>query len=197
MNDIPPGRYRHYKGNEYSVVGIARHSETLEEMIVYRPEYGERGLWVRPRSMFLETVLVDGKPTPRFQHLGEQTSYATVLPGESGQWEGGDESCKNLFDNVPEHLPTELVQTILTAASCRIERIISQGHSSPEGFWYDQDQHEWVVLLQGAARLRFENEELIAMKPGDYIHIAAHRRHRVDWTTPNEATIWLALHYTQ
>ena len=61
------GRYRHYKGNEYIVLGVARHSETDEELVVYRPDYGERGLWVRPKEMFLETVEVDGRQIPRFE----------------------------------------------------------------------------------------------------------------------------------
>lgn len=67
---VEPGRYRHYKGNEYTVIGVARHSETHEELVVYRPEYGEGGLWVRPLAMFLETVMVEGKTLPRFQFLG-------------------------------------------------------------------------------------------------------------------------------
>ena len=66
------GRYRHYKGNEYIVIGVARHSETDEELVVYRPDYGEQGLWVRPKEMFLETVEVDGKQVLRFQFLGEK-----------------------------------------------------------------------------------------------------------------------------
>jgi hypothetical protein len=66
MTSVQPGRYRHYKGNEYSVLGVARHSETLEEVVVYRQEYGDRGLWVRPAAMFAETVVVDGKTIPRF-----------------------------------------------------------------------------------------------------------------------------------
>ena len=69
-SSIQPGRYRHYKGNEYTVIGTAQHSETLEEMVVYRQEYGEHGLWVRPKQMFSETVKVDGKEVPRFQQLG-------------------------------------------------------------------------------------------------------------------------------
>lgn len=64
------GHYRHYKGNNYTVIGVARHSETDEELVVYRPEYGERGLWVRPKAMFLESVEVDGVPVPRFDYLG-------------------------------------------------------------------------------------------------------------------------------
>ena len=67
---IPPGRYRHYKGNEYTVIGEARHSETLEEMVVYRQEYGEQGLWVRPRKMFFETVTIGGQEVPRFRYVG-------------------------------------------------------------------------------------------------------------------------------
>jgi len=69
MTEIQPGRYRHYKGKEYTVLGVARHSETLEELVVYQQEYGERGLWVRPTAMFAETVEVDGKSVPRFQHI--------------------------------------------------------------------------------------------------------------------------------
>ena len=68
---IQPGRYRHYKGNEYEVIGDARHSETEEPFVVYRALYGDRSLWIRPRSMFLETVMVDGRPLPRFQRLAE------------------------------------------------------------------------------------------------------------------------------
>jgi hypothetical protein len=66
---IPTGKYRHYKGNEYQVIGIARHSESHEEMVVYRPLYGEGGLWVRPLTMFTENVTVDGKTMPRFTPL--------------------------------------------------------------------------------------------------------------------------------
>ena len=73
--DLPPlpplagGRYRHYKGGEYEVVGVARHSETLAPMVVYRPLYGEAGLWVRPYGMFIESLVVDGRTQPRFQRL--------------------------------------------------------------------------------------------------------------------------------
>lgn len=66
---LAPGRYRHYKGGEYEVIGVARHSETLAPMVVYRPLYGEAGLWVRPYAMFCETVLIDGRLQPRFARL--------------------------------------------------------------------------------------------------------------------------------
>ncbi len=69
MAPVRTGRYRHYKGNEYTVVGVARHSETEEELVVYRKEYGDHGLWVRPKEMFLETVVVSGRLVPRFQYL--------------------------------------------------------------------------------------------------------------------------------
>lgn len=178
MNEVSLGRYRHYKGNEYSVLGIARHSETLEELIVYRQEYGEHGLWVGPKQMFSEIVKVDGNEVPRFQPVPSKP--------ENGQ------VCKNLFADLPQHLPQELIQTLLNAANVRIERIVSHRHASPEGFWHDQDQHEWVVLLKGAARLRFEGE-IVDMMPGDFVNIPAHTKHRVEWTTPDEPTIWLAV----
>ena len=70
--EIRPGRYRHFKGGEYEVLGVARHSETEEELVVYRALYGERGLWVRPAAMWTETVERDGKTLPRFRYIGEE-----------------------------------------------------------------------------------------------------------------------------
>jgi hypothetical protein len=72
MTTLPTGRYRHYKGQEYVVLGVARHSETEEELVVYRQDYGERGLWVRPAGMFTETVEVAGSRVPRFCYLGPE-----------------------------------------------------------------------------------------------------------------------------
>ena len=69
--DIKPGKYRHFKGNDYKVIGVARHSETMEEMVVYRALYGEGGLWVRPAAMWTEEIDRDGYPGPRFQYVGE------------------------------------------------------------------------------------------------------------------------------
>lgn len=100
----------------------------------------------------------------------------------------------NLFTGIPSDLPQELVQTLLTAPGLRIERIVSQGHTSPPGFWYDQDESEWVLLVKGAARLQFE-DRTVDLRPGDYLNIPAHKRHRVDWTTTGEPTIWLAVFY--
>lgn len=84
--------------------------------------------------------------------------------------------------------------TLLESPGVRIEQIVSQGHSSPEGFWYDQEQSEWVAVLTGAARLKFE-DRTVEMNPGDFVNIPAHTRHRVEWTTPHEPTVWLAVHY--
>ena len=100
----------------------------------------------------------------------------------------------NLFADLPDRLPKELVQTLLQAADVRIERIISHGHASAADFWYDQPQHEWVVVLKGAARLQFE-DGIVEMKPGDFINIPANKKHRVDWTTADEPTIWLGVCY--
>lgn len=101
----------------------------------------------------------------------------------------------NLFADIPNSLPQELVQTLLSTPGVRIERIVSLGHTSPDGFWYDQDWGEWVVLLKGSARLRFDGEAPIDLYPGAFVNIPAHRRHRVEWTDPAEPTIWLAIHY--
>jgi len=102
----------------------------------------------------------------------------------------------NLLSNLPGHLPDELFTTLLEAKNLRIERIVSHSHCSPEGFWYDQNQHEWVLVLQGAARLTIEGETK-ELKPGDFLNIPAHQKHRVDWTTPVEPTIWLAVFYDE
>src|SRR6478736_6690461 len=104
----------------------------------------------------------------------------------------------NLFAAIPGALPAELTELLLVANDVRIERIVSHGHTSPPDFWYDQDEHEWVLLVQGAARLALiheGSEQTAELRPGDFVHIPAHQRHRVAWTTPDELTIWLAVFY--
>ena len=103
-------------------------------------------------------------------------------------------SVANLFSFIPSQLPVELTEILHQDAKIRIERIVSQGHTSPEAFWYDQDADEWVLLLRGAARLRFD-DAVVEMRPGDYLHIAAHKRHRVEWTDPEQMTVWLAVYW--
>ena len=101
----------------------------------------------------------------------------------------------NLFDPIPPHLTAEILQVLLETANFRLERIVSGGQATPPGEWYDQDTHEWVVLLTGSACLRFEAEPDLVLHPGDHLLIPAHRRHRVEWTDPARPTVWLALHY--
>ncbi len=102
----------------------------------------------------------------------------------------------NLFANVPDQAIEELTDVLIRNPSLRIERIVSTGQSSPDGFWYDQTENEWVVLLSGEASLRFEErDEMINMKRGDFIEIPAGVRHRVDSTSKTEATIWLAIFF--
>lgn len=101
----------------------------------------------------------------------------------------------NLFTDIPDTLPGEFFEQILTRSNVRIERIVSRGHRSPKGFWYDQDRDEWILLVQGSAGLAFEGEPaVIELIPGDHLLIRAHQRHRVVWTAGNEDTIWLAVH---
>lgn len=102
----------------------------------------------------------------------------------------------NLYRGIPAQLPQELMHTLAGAGSTRIERIVSRGHCSPPGFWYDQDEHEWVVLLKGAAALRFEQDDrLVRLAEGDHVTIPAHAKHRVEWTASDRETVWLAVFY--
>jgi len=103
----------------------------------------------------------------------------------------------NLFASLTALPPSEEVFTpLLERPGLRIERIVSTGQCSPPGFWYDQSQEEWVLLLAGEARLRFadENEDR-RLQPGDWLTIAPHRKHRVEWTSTAPAAVWLAVHY--
>ncbi len=102
----------------------------------------------------------------------------------------------NLWKNLPAELPQELSTDILRAGDVRVERIVSRGHSSPPGFWCDQDEHEWVLLLTGHARLEFADQStLIELRPGDFINLPAHAKHRVAWTDPDQDSVWLVIFY--
>ncbi len=103
----------------------------------------------------------------------------------------------NLFAKLPpSSAPEEEFRQLLAQPGLRIERIVSTGQASPPGFWYDQEVAEWVLLLSGAAQIRFEDEAAPrTLAPGDWLDIAAHRRHRVDWTSDDPVTVWLAVHY--
>ncbi len=105
-------------------------------------------------------------------------------------------NAKSLLDDVPADLPEELFTTILRADYVWVERIVSQGHASPPGFWYDQEENEWVLVLEGCAAVQFEGHaETVELRRGSYLNIPAHARHRVSWTDPAEKTVWLAIHY--
>ncbi|MCA9604191.1 MAG: cupin domain-containing protein [Myxococcales bacterium] len=99
----------------------------------------------------------------------------------------------HLLDAIPASLPEELVEVLARTPGARVERIVSRGHASPPGFWYDQDEHELVVLIAGEARLELEGEEPRPLHPGDWVWLEAHRRHRVAWTAPDTDTVWLAV----
>lgn len=103
----------------------------------------------------------------------------------------------NIFRELAHSQDGESIETIFDAENIHVERIVSTGQSTPAGEWYDQTFDEWILLLTGAAQLRFEDSaEAIDLKPGDYLNIPAHRRHRVEHTASSESTIWLAIHYT-
>jgi len=104
----------------------------------------------------------------------------------------------NIFKDIPTDLPDELIDKIAGDAEkgITIERIISRGHSSPPGFWYNQNKNEFVILLKGKAGLLFKDrDKIFEMSAGDYVEIPAHTLHRVEWTSSEEDTIWFAIHY--
>ncbi|MBP4042184.1 MULTISPECIES: cupin domain-containing protein [Aeromonas] len=106
----------------------------------------------------------------------------------------------NLFGKIPSPLPNEVFTDLVSTNHFRIERILSLGHQTPSGEWFDQDEHEWVLLVQGEAILVFitpdtGEQERAHLGPGDYINIPAHLQHRVEWTHPTEATVWLCIYY--
>lgn len=101
----------------------------------------------------------------------------------------------NIFDAIPKNLEAESLQRLVESNTVKIERIVSRGQRSPETGWYDQNENEWVMLLQGEATLAFADDTSITLQTGDFVNIPAHKKHRVAWTTPETETIWLAVHY--
>jgi len=102
----------------------------------------------------------------------------------------------NLFSSIPSQLADELTEVLEQKPNLRIERIISDGHRSDQGFWYDQDEHEWVLMIQGAASIEFNNGDVKSLSQGDYLLIPAHQKHRVLSTSNSEKTIWLAVFFS-
>ena len=102
----------------------------------------------------------------------------------------------NLFASLPARLASEQTIELVAKKDLRIERIVSTGQASPPDFWYDQEWSEWVLLVSGSAGLQFEGEaEPRVLRPGDYLLIPAHKRHRIAWTDVDLPTVWLALHF--
>ena len=102
---------------------------------------------------------------------------------------------ENFFKDIPKDISKEILDTIISNETFRLERIVSIGQCSPNDFWYDQNENEWVILLKGNAELEFETE-IKKLSPGDYLNIPAHQKHRVKSTSQTEPTIWLAIFYT-
>lgn len=102
----------------------------------------------------------------------------------------------SLLDDIPEALPEERFDTLCQTEKIVIERIVSRGHASPQGFWYDSEKEEFVLVVKGRAGLKIENQpDILVLKAGDYFRIGAHVKHRVEWTDPEGDTIWLAVHF--
>jgi len=101
----------------------------------------------------------------------------------------------NLYRDISNPTPGEVVTPLAGSGPVRVERIVSRGHASPPGFWYDQDEEEYVLLVSGAARIELEGGDTRELGPGDWMEIPAHLRHRVAWTAPDRDTIWLAAFY--
>jgi cupin 2 domain-containing protein len=107
-------------------------------------------------------------------------------------------NAKNILDDIPAQLPQELFTRLIQANNFRVERIVSQGQASAAGFWYDQEESEWVIVLEGSAAVQFEGEpQTVELRRGSYLNIPARTRHRVAWTDANEKTVWLAIHYRE
>ncbi len=104
-------------------------------------------------------------------------------------------SSKNIYLDIPDKFPDEIIETIFKSENVRIERIISKGHSSPENFWYNQEENEWVIVLEGKAEIKYDDDSTDILRKGDYLFIPAHKKHRVEWTSPDELTIWLAVFF--
>ncbi|KZN69778.1 cupin domain-containing protein [Pseudoalteromonas luteoviolacea] len=102
----------------------------------------------------------------------------------------------NLLQAIPANLNDEFFEVIAGNDDVKIERIVSRGHTSPDEGWYDQAQHEWVMVLKGAGELTFENGQVVRLLAGEHINIPAHCKHKVSWTQPDEETVWLAVFYS-
>ena len=102
----------------------------------------------------------------------------------------------NIYTSIPIEFDKEIFEELIGNKHVKIEKILSRGHTSPASGWYDQSENEWVIVLEGAGTLIFEDGREITLQKGDYLNIPSHTRHRVIWTEPDKTTIWLAVFYT-
>ncbi|MEM1405047.1 MAG: cupin domain-containing protein [Pseudomonadota bacterium] len=101
----------------------------------------------------------------------------------------------NLLDEIPEELAEELFEKLVEGKEFRVQRIVSKGHTAPESGWFDQEEHEWVLVVKGEARVSFDNGDVEHLSAGSYLNIPARTKHRVSWTSPHTETVWIAIHY--
>ena len=124
---------------------------------------------------------------------------STQFPGKflGGLSESGvtASNMKNIYASIPREVDREIFEDLIHSDSVRIERILSKGQSSPDCGWYDQDENEWVIVLQGAGTIVFEDGREVKLGKGDFLNIPKHQKHRVSWTDPDDVTVWLAIFY--
>jgi len=126
---------------------------------------------------------------PRSENRQRRIQHSETPEDESG-------SSGNVLESLPDSLENEVFERFLQRDGVEIERIISHGQASPPGSWYDQERHEWVMVLRGEAGLEFEGRKgILELRPGSWVDIPAHQRHRVAWTSEDEPTVWLAVHF--
>ncbi|MEZ7207578.1 cupin domain-containing protein [Pseudoalteromonas sp. DY56-GL79] len=101
----------------------------------------------------------------------------------------------NFLKDIPVDVTEEIFETVLSHPNIRIERIVSNGHTSPSSGYYDQDENEWVLVLKGCGELTFDDGKIVTLKVGDSLNIPAHQKHKVSYTDTSEPTIWLAIFY--
>ena len=104
-------------------------------------------------------------------------------------------STDNIFAHVPEDTDREIITDLVKTGHVTVRRIVSTGQASPASGWYDQDDNEWVIVLAGEGEITFANGDSVHLRPGDFLDIPAHARHKVSWTSPEQETVWLAVHY--
>lgn len=173
-NQIKPGKYRHFKGNEYEVLGIANHSETMEEMVVYRALYGEQGLWVRPASMWNETVERDGKCYQRFTYIGEdadsEDATAAVNAPVSDDTVLIDQESMNLL---VEALVGSEAETDITLRKVNLQVVLEAFEEATNNwtYYYDLQNHENIYIFASRFMDDEEEREMVEAEPDRFVKL--------------------------